>query len=159
MDVVLAVICGLLMAAGFAGLILPVLPAIQLSWLGLLIYAWGTGFQRISLLATIVFTALMLLTMVLDYVAQAIGARKFTASRYSVIGALIGSILGIFIFGFWGVILGPALGALAGELLAGRGFRQGLTSAGGTVVGCLAGNLIKLIIMLAMLGVFIASLI
>src|SRR5512139_3952506 len=103
MTVLLAVICAVLMLAGFAGLILPVLPAIQLSWLGLLIYAWGTGFERISLLTTVVFTLLMLFSMLLDWVAQLIGAKKFKASRYGLIGAFLGSLLGLAIFGFWGV--------------------------------------------------------
>jgi hypothetical protein len=156
--VLLAVICAVLMLAGFAGLFLPVLPGIQLAWAGFLIYAWGTGFERISLPVTIFFTVLMLISWALDYVAQAIGARKFKASRYGVIGAFIGGILGIFILNIWGAIFGPFIGALAGELLAKRGLRRAFASAGGTFVGCLAGNLFKLVIMLAMAGFFIATL-
>jgi hypothetical protein len=158
MDTTLAVVCAVLMIAGFAGLFLPALPAIQLSWLGLLIYAWGTGCERISLLVTIIFTLLMLISWALDFVVQVIGAKKFKASKYGMIGAFVGSILGIVIFNVWGVILGPLIGALAGELLAQRGFKQALTSAGGTVAGCIAGSLFKAVIMLAMAGVFIASL-
>jgi uncharacterized protein YqgC (DUF456 family) len=158
MTVFLAVVCAILMVAGFAGLILPVLPAIQLNWLGLVIYAWGTGFQRISLAATIAFTVVMVLDTVLDWFVQAIGARQFKASKYGIIGALIGSIVGLIFFNIWGVILGPAIGAVAGELIARRGIKQALVAAGGTFAGCLAGSLVKAVIMLVMLGFFIVSL-
>ena len=158
MAVFLAVVCAVLMVAGFAGLILPVLPAIQLNWLGLVIYTWGTGFERISLPVTIIFTVVMILDMVLDWFVQAIGARQFKASKYGIIGAFVGSIVGVLVLNVWGIILGPAIGAVIGELFARRGIKQALTAAGGTVAGCLAGSLVKTIIMLVMLGFFIVSL-
>jgi uncharacterized protein YqgC (DUF456 family) len=120
MTVFLGIVCAVLLLAGLVGVISPVLPGIQLSWLGFLIYAWGTGFERISLVTTIVCTGLMLLFWLKDYLVQVIGAKKFNASKGGLIGVFAGTILGPIIFGFWGIIIGPVIGAIVGELIAVR---------------------------------------
>jgi uncharacterized protein YqgC (DUF456 family) len=158
MTVFLGIVCAVMLLAGLVGVVSPVLPGIQLAWLGFLIYAWGTGFERISLTTTIVFTVLMLLFWLKDYLVQVIGAKKFNASKGGMIGVFIGSILGTLIFGFWGIIIGPVIGAIAGELIATRNIRQALKSATGTVAGCLAGSITNIIFILVMTGFFIKSL-
>ncbi|GAG62169.1 unnamed protein product [marine sediment metagenome] len=45
----LIILCSVLMVVGLLGVVLPVLPGIPLAWLGLFIYALGTGFERISI--------------------------------------------------------------------------------------------------------------
>lgn len=146
------------MVAGLAGVFLPLLPGVPLAWLGLFIYAIGTGFDRISILTTVIFFILMLLTLLFDFVAPMLGASKYRASRYGIIGAFIGFTVGIFVFGFWGVILGPFLGAFLGELIAKGQPRQALKSALGAFLGFVAGTLVKTILILIMLGFVIMSL-
>jgi uncharacterized protein YqgC (DUF456 family) len=158
MTVFLGIVCAVLLLAGLVGVISPVLPGIQLSWLGFLIYAWGTGFERISLVTTIVCTVLMLLFWLKDYLVQVIGAKKFNASKGGLIGVFAGTILGPIIFGFWGIIIGPVIGAIVGELIAVRNISQALKSATGTVAGCLAGSITNIIFILVMTGFFIESL-
>jgi uncharacterized protein YqgC (DUF456 family) len=58
----------ILMAIGLIGVVLPFLPGVPIAWLGLFIYAWGTGFQKISLTEILVFFALAIVTMLLDFV-------------------------------------------------------------------------------------------
>lgn len=156
--VLLAILCFVLMVAGLAGVFLPLLPGVPLAWLGLFIYAIGTGFDRISILTTVIFFILMLLTLLFDFVAPMLGASKYRASRYGIIGAFIGFTVGIFVFGFWGVILGPFLGAFLGELIAKGQPRQALKSALGAFLGFVAGTLVKTILILIMLGFVIMSL-
>jgi uncharacterized protein YqgC (DUF456 family) len=158
MIVFLIIICSILMLAGLVGIIVPVLPGIQLAWIGFLVYAWCTHFERISLVVAVIFTVLVFFSLLLDYFIQVIGAKKFNASKYGLIGVFIGSMLGIFIFGFWGIVLGPVIGAIAGELIAAGNIKQALKTAAGTTVGCIAGNLLKIVLVLIMLGFFIASL-
>jgi len=156
--ILLAILCFVLMLAGLAGVFLPFLPGIPLAWLGLFIYAIGTGFDRISILTTVVFFILMLLTLLFDFIAPMLGASKYRASKYGVIGAFLGFTAGIIAFGFWGVILGPFLGAFLGELIVKRQPRQALKSALGAFLGFVAGTLVQTIIILIMLGFFIMSL-
>jgi uncharacterized protein len=133
MTVFLAVVGFILIAIGFIGIFLPVLPGIPLAWLGLFIFAIGTGFEKISVLATIIFFILMLITQALDFLAPMLGAGKYKASRAGIAGTFIGFIIGILVFGFWGVILGPLIGAFAGELIARRPANQAFRSATGSL--------------------------
>jgi len=146
------------MVVGLLGVVLPVLPGIPLAWLGLFIYALGTGFERISIATVVVLFVLMILTLILDFAAPMLGARKYQASKYGVFGAFLGFTVGIFVFGFWGIILGPFVGALLGELIARRKPKRALVSALGAFLGFITGILFKIIVILVMIGFFIASL-
>jgi uncharacterized protein YqgC (DUF456 family) len=137
--------------------ILPILPGIPLSWLGLFIYAIGTGFERISVTTIIIFFVLMLISLAIDFFAPMLGAKKYKASRLGTVGAFVGITVGIF-FGIWGIILGPFVGALLGELISGKGTKQAFGSALGTFIGMILGSLLKIVIILVMAGFFIASL-
>lgn len=154
----LIILCSVLMVVGLLGVVLPVLPGIPLAWLGLFIYALGTGFERISIATVVVFFILMILTLILDFAAPMLGARKYQASKYGVFGAFLGFTVGIFVFGFWGIILGPFVGAFLGELIARRKPKRALVSALGAFLGFITGILFKIIVILVMIGFFIASL-
>lgn len=153
----LVILCSVLMLAGLVGVVLPFLPGIPLAWLGLFIYAIVTGFEEISIATVVVFSIVMILTLALDFAAPMLGARKYQASRYGIFGAFLGFTVGVIVFGFWGIILGPFLGALLGELIARRQLKGAFKAALGTFIGFLAGTLIKIIIVLIMMGFFIAS--
>jgi uncharacterized protein YqgC (DUF456 family) len=155
--VILAIICSMLILIGLLGVILPILPGIPLSWLGLFIYAVGTGFERISVTTVVVFFVLMLVSLAIDFFAPMLGAKKYKSSKLGVFGAFVGITVGIF-FGIWGIILGPFIGALLGELISGKDTKQAFSSAWGTFIGMLLGSLLKMIIILVMAGFFIASL-
>jgi uncharacterized protein YqgC (DUF456 family) len=157
-DILLAILCFVLMVVGLAGVFLPFLPGVPLAWLGLFIYALGTGFDKISILTVVVFFILMLLTLLLDFVAPMLGAGKYRASKYGIIGTFLGFTVGIIAFGFWGIILGPFVGAFLGELIAKRPPKQALKSALGAFLGFVAGTLFKTIYILIMFGFFIISL-
>jgi len=156
--VLLAILCSVLLIAGLAGIVLPILPGVPLAWLGFFVYAIGTGFDRISITTTVVFSILMVLTLVLDLVAPMLGASKYKASKLGILGSFIGLMAGVIAFGFWGIILGPFIGALLGELVARKQPEQAFKSALGTLFGFLAGSLIKIVVVLTMAGFFIASL-
>ena len=155
--VALTVVASILMVLGFFGVFLPVLPGVPLAWLGLLVYAIGTGFEKISVVWTVVFSVLMLLTLGFDLVAPMLGARRYQASRWGVMGASLGLLVGLLSFGFVGTIVGPLVGALVVELVAKRHPARALKAALGTFVGFLAGTLFRTVVVLTMIGFFIAS--
>ena len=101
-EILSATICAILMFIALVGSLLPILPGIPLAWLGLFIYAVGTGFHSISVTTTVVFFIVTLVTMAIGYFAPMLGAKKHKASRAGIIGASIGLTVGIFILGFWG---------------------------------------------------------
>ena len=153
-----AIVCSILMVVGLIGVVLPGLPGVPLAWLGLFIYALGTGFDRISIITTVVFFIVMLFTLSLDFLAPILGAKKYKASKYGLIGAFLGFVAGIIVFGFWGIIFGPLVGALLGELIAKREPGQAFRSALGALTGFFMGTLFKIVIILVMIGFFVVSL-
>jgi len=155
--VLLAILCSILIIVGFIGVFAPIIPGIPLAWLGLFIYAVGTGFERISIPTIIVFFILMVLMTVLDFLAPMLGARKSQASKFGVIGAFLGLIVGIIIFSFWGIIIGPFIGAFGFELIARGQPKVAFRAAVGTFIGFIVGTLMKVIFILIMIGYFIAS--
>ena len=153
-----ALICSFLMLVGLVGVFAPILPGIPIAWLGLFIYAIGTGFERISVVTIIVFATITALILLLDALAPMLGAKKFQASRYGVLGAFLGMIIGVIFLGFWGIIVGPFLGAFLFEWLAKRKAKGALKAAFGTFIGYVVGALVKVIFICIMAGFFIASL-
>ena len=153
----LAIISTIFILVGLVGIILPLLPGVPIAWLGLFIFAIGTGFERISIATTVVFLVIMLLTFAVDYLAPILGARRYKASKWGILGASVGTLIGIFTLGFWGIILGPFLGAILGELISGKEGAQALKIAIGTLIGTILGNLLKIIVVLVMLGFLIVS--
>ena len=153
-----AIICSVLILIGLIGALLPAIPGVPIAWLGLFIYAIGTGFERISILTVAIFFGITVITLTLDFVAPMLGAKKYRASKLGVAGAFVGFVAGVILLGFWGVILGPLVGAFLGELIASRKPKKALGSALGAFLGFIAGTLIKIVVILTMAGFFIASL-
>ena len=154
LTVILAIVSTVLILIGLTGIILPILPGVPIAWLGLFVFALGTGFERISITTTVVFFVVMLLTFAVDLLAPILGAGKYKASKWGILGASAGTIIGIFTIGFWGIIIGPFVGAMLGELIAGREHGQAFKIAFGTFIGLIT---LKIIIVLIMLGFLIAS--
>jgi uncharacterized protein YqgC (DUF456 family) len=149
----------ILMVAGLAGSVLPMLPGTPLIFLGALIYAWYTNFTVVTWGILIVLLTLMLLSQLLENLASMIGAKKFGASRWGITGAFCGGIIGLFLGGIVGIIIGPFLGALLFELFYGKTVKASLQIGFGTVVGFVGGAIGKFIIALTMIGVFLGAII
>ena len=88
-----------------------------------------------------------------DLIANATGAKRVGASRLALTGSLIGGVAGIR-FGLPGVVAGPFLGAVAGELIARGGLLAAARVGFGTWIGLAFGTLIKFALAVSMLGVF-----
>jgi uncharacterized protein YqgC (DUF456 family) len=92
----------------------------------------------------------------LEFGAGYFGAKRFGATRWGTVGAVIGTIAGLF-FPFPGLLIGPVVGAIAGELIAGKRLVSAGRAGWGTVLGNLAGMIAKLVIALAMICWFLLT--
>ena len=144
-----------LMAAGLVGAVFPVLPDSLLILAGA--YLHHFTLPREHTVGWWTLGALTLLTVVahlVDFVAGALGAKKFGASRWGAVGGFIGSIVGLFYFPV-GLFVGPVLGVLTAEiLLARRTLGPAAKSSWGTLLGTVAGMAAKVMIDFAMVGAF-----
>lgn len=112
------VIAASLIVAGLIGAIVPALPGIPLIFGGIWLFAGVDHYRHLGLwwLLGIAFVGTIGLT--LDLLAAALGAKRVGASPRAVWGALLGTVIGLFL-GLPGLLLGPFLGAVLGELAAG----------------------------------------
>ena len=76
--------------------------------------AAADGFQRVGWGALGLLFLLTCLTFVVDLVSTALGAKRAGASRLALLGAFVGSLIGL-AFGIPGLLVGPFLGAIAGD--------------------------------------------
>ena len=141
-DLILFIISGILLAAGLAGCILPAIPGLPLSFLGLLMLNCTDKVQFSTTEIVMSMTAVIVVS-VLEYVTPIIGSRRFGGSKYGTRGCMVGTVVGLF-FMPWGLIAGPFIGAVVGELIACRTFRQALKAGAGSFLGYLLSTLLKL---------------
>ena len=153
MDIILLFSSGLLILLGVAGSFIPIIPGPVCSWLGLLVLHLTQSVpQNISFL-TITF-AVALVIFLLDTLIPVWGTKKLGGTRMGTIGSGIGLFIGFF-FGPIGLILGPFLGALAGELTQNSDVRKAVWAASGSLVGFLAGTIMKFTLAVVYLILFV----
>ena len=157
MDIALWILAFALIAIGLVGTVMPALPGPPLVLLGILLAAWIDRFAKIPGWVCAIVSVLALAAIAIDWIAGALGARRVGASKWAVIGATLGAILGV-LSGLWGLIFMPLLGAAIGEFIA----RQDLLRAGhvglATWIGMLLGTVAKLAIVAVMIGIFAGTL-
>ena len=101
----------------------------------------------------------MLLTLLsygFDFLGSYFGAKRFGATKWGAIGAIAGAIIGLF-FGIIGLFAGPVIGAVVGELLAGKRMVDAGRAGWGSLLGNIGAMLAKLIIALAMIIIFLIA--
>lgn len=144
-----------IMAIGLIGTVLPILPGTTLilaaAFLHRLMLGPEKGASWLSLLALALF---VVASYVIDFLGGWLGARRFGATCWGVWGATVGAIVGIF-FGLPGLLVGPVIGALAGELIAGKRLVEAGRAGWGALLGNLAAMIGKLLIGLVMVSWFL----
>ncbi len=153
--IVVLIIALLIMLGGLSGVVLPIIPSTPLILLGIVIYAVCDGFESISRLLLLSLGVLTIFSVVLDYFGGVIGAKKYGATKWGLIGSVIGGIAGFFMGGIIGLIFGPFFGAVLLELVFGKDFSSAFKSGVGTLVGFLGGAIAKLVIGVIIIGIFI----
>lgn len=143
---------------GIIGCFIPVLPGPPLGYVGLLMLQLMDD-PPFTTRFLLIWAAITAIVTFLDYVIPVYGTKKFGGSKRGVWGSVIGLVVGIFFFPPFGIIIGPLLGALVGELSAGKESSVAIRSAFGSFVGFLAGTMIKLIATGFMAYYFIESLV
>lgn len=148
------IIAVILVLVGLAGTVLPALPGAPLVFLGLLLAAWADGFQKVGWFPLTLLGILTAGTFVVDFLATSLGAKRVGASYLAVGGAVVGTIVGLFL-GVPGLLLGPFVGAVLGEYIARRDLRQAGKVGLGTWLGLVLGTAAKLGLIFLMIGLFV----
>jgi uncharacterized protein len=146
----------LIMGLGVAGSVLPVIPSTPLVVIAAVAHRLYFGEASASNVALSLIIGLMLLSLLMDYLASMLGARKLGATWRGVVGAVVGGLIGLF-FSLPGIILGPFLGAGLFEMMGGRPWREASRAGFGAVLGLLVGAVGKVACCIAMIVLFTFS--
>jgi len=143
-----------LLIIGALGTFLPVLPGLPLMAVVILIYGWWEQFQNVDAALIIVTLVLTVLGSLLDYLAGPYTAKRVGASKWGILGAVLGTIIGLLALGPLGLLIGPFAGAFVGEILEGRQLAQASKVGLASLLGTLAGSLLKFAFALTILVMF-----
>lgn len=126
------------------GIIFPGFPGIPVLWVLVAIDYWFFGYLELPGLTMILLTVLAVLSLLIDYLATALGVKKRGGSIAGSIGSVVGLIVGLAIFQIPGLLLGCFAGALVGELINGKEFGKAANIALGALLGYATATIFNL---------------
>jgi uncharacterized protein len=149
----------LIMAAGFLGSVLPILPGPPLVWLGALYYGWATQFAAYGWPTLILMLLLAIAGSTADTWLSAIVTRKSGASIWATLASIVGGIVGLLVLSLPGLFIG-ALGAIAlVEYSQHKDWNKVLQASKGYLKGYLLSLVVQVLTCLVMIGIFVAALV
>lgn len=173
MDTFLIILGAICLLLGLVGCVAPVLPGVPLSYLGLLLLHWTERVQFSWQFLT-VWAVVVVIIQILDYFIPAWGTKRFGGSKWGVWGSTIGLFLGFFM-GPLGIVVGPFVGAVIGELIyfnrhpqtilnnteqdKNSNLNRALRAGIGSFIGLLTGTILKCICCGMMITYFVKELI
>jgi uncharacterized protein YqgC (DUF456 family) len=158
MEILYVLLGSLLLIVGIIGCFVPVIPGPIIGYLALLVLKFS-GEGTIGSTWLWVFGALAVIVSIVDNIIPVYITKRFGGSKAGTIGSFVGLVLGLLFFPPFGFLFGPFLGAFAGELYVQRSdIKAAARAALGSLMGVLAGSLLKLALVLWMAWMFYAAL-
>ena len=114
MEILLYVLGSVLLIAGIAGLVLPVLPGALLILGGAVLVAWAERFTRVGWGTLVVIGLICAAIWAVDVLAAVLGAKAFGASGWAILGASLGllALINPMVGWIWGATGLMALGGM-----------------------------------------------
>lgn len=156
MTILLWTLAAALVVVGLVGIVVPALPGHALIFGGLVLAAWAEDFTRVGIGTLVVIGVIGAASYGVDFAATALGAKHLGASKRAMVGAALGTMLGLFL-GLPGLILGPFVGAVLGELSTHRDWKRAGKAGVAAWIGFAIGTAVKVGIAFAMIGIFAAA--
>lgn len=154
MDLILLALALVLLIIGILGSVLPFLPGVPLSWVGLLLLHL-TSVVPVNYTFLGITLAVTLIIFGLQYIIPAYGTKYFGGSKSGMVGATIGLVVGIFLPVPGGIFIGPFAGAFIGEIINKSESKVALKAAFGSFIGLLASTFMELLISFGFLLLFV----
>jgi len=153
-------VTGCLLITGLIGTLVPFLPGHLIIFFAAFAHWLMLGEDSgVEWWTFVVLGVLLAVSQLLEFMSGAMGTRWFGGTRWGAAGALIGGIVGMFFMPF-GLILGPLIGSMLSEFIfAKKEVRPATVSGVGSVLGTLAGLLVKIVVGVIMIVWFVVDVI
>lgn len=139
---------------GFVGVIAPVIPSVIMFWVGFAIYHFLIDSEALTWMFWLVAAVLTFLVLISDFVANSYFVKKYGGSKKGEVAAVIGVVVGMFVYPPFGVIFVPFVFVLALELIDTRDLNQAFRAAIGSLLAFFTSSLFNLIIYILLLAWF-----
>lgn len=155
----LVTISVIVMVLGVILAFVPILPGALIVWAIGIVSAWLTQFERVTPIAAIVMTILMVISMSSDYWLPMLGVKTSGLSCLSAIGSIIGGLIGTFVIPIpiVGTLIGTVLGALILEYVVLREKTRALRAGQVALKLFVIGYILELVMVFAIVAVFLVS--
>lgn len=150
----LKVVAVLVSLVGFVGAFVPAIPGAPLIFAVALLYGWVTGYEEVNASLLWWLGGLAAFAQVADLLTSAVSVKIAGASRWAMWGAGAGALFGLLLCGPLGLLLGPFIGAFAGELLAGRDTKTSGKAGIAAGLGALVGMAVRGVVSVVMIALF-----
>ena len=160
LDLLIVIIGIILLIVGLIGCILPIVPGPLIAWLSLpLLLLTSDGYADFDKTWFIIITVLMIVVTIIDFLLPIWGNKLTGGTNAGKIGSALGLVIGLIFLGPFGIIIGPFLGALIGELTINNDFHFAIKSSFGTLIGFLLGTVLKITVVILTVYEFIDCLV
>lgn len=136
----------LLLVAGVVGSVVPLVPGVPLSVVGVLLYWWSTAYGEPGTAFVAVVLLVGAAAVAVDLFAGAISARAGGASRTTMAVAAVASLALFVVAGPLGIVVGVAVTVFGAELYRTRRVEGSARAAGYATLGLLASTAVQLLV-------------
>jgi len=127
------------------------LPLAPLVLVGTGVFGILTNFVTFTVSHLLTFALIVIASFFFDNILVLLGAKKFGASKHGLFGAFLGAILGFFMAGPIGLLLGPFAGSVLFELSTRRKADEALKAGVGAILGVFMGVFFKFLLVLSLI--------
>lgn len=154
MDIILWLIVFVTFILGFAGIIYPVVPSVLMFWVGFLVYHFFIG-DELSWMFWIVAAALTIVALISDVAANSYFVKKFGGSKRGELAAIIGAIIGMFVYPPFGVLFVPFIFVFAVEFIQIKDMNKALKASVGSFLAFISSAIFDIIIYIFLIIFFL----
>ena len=153
MDIAIWIVVGLLLAVGFIGSIVPLLPGTTLMLAAVLVQKWLLP-ETLTWAVVAWIAVAWLLSVAADLLCTILGTRLFGGTKWGMAGASGGALVGMF-FSLPALLLGTMLGAVVAEKWGAKRTSEESVRAGvGAAVGFFLGTFARFACAMAILMLY-----
>lgn len=154
MDIILWILVIVSFILGFLGVIYPVIPSVIIFWVGFLIYNFFIG-DELSWMFWVIAAALTIVTFISDIAANSYFVKKFGGSKRGELAAIIGAILGMFIYPPFGVLFVPFVFVFIVEFIQIKDMSKAFKAAIGSFLAFISSAVFDVIIYIFLVLFFV----